>query len=552
MHSDYKNQQEDTLMLRRMLLEVLGSMDGVHKGEKQLPRQLLNYRANRMFRLVCRISLPTLLLTLILVGSSSAQTYSGQATAARVRNTIVGQPAVTVAVADTGDLPNAGGNITLASIGVNLSPVATVGSSTSTTQGGGSLSQSTSSINNVNIGVLSNVITADVVSSTTSASCPGQVLSGNSVITNLQINGGTVVVNGTPNQTVQVFLLGDLIGTLVINERIVGSREITANALHLFVTDPISLTTTDVVIASARSGINCVGAPPFNIYSGRGTGVRFNQFDVLFGDVTTLISDTGPLPGSGGNINVTTVGAGILPPVLTSGTVTSSTSGGIPGGNANTSQSASSVENLGINLLAGAVTLNATVLSSNTQCTCGLGIPTCTADSLVTGLAVNVLGLPVTVDVLGTPNQVVNIPVLGLGSITLTLNGRQSAGAGDITAFPLRIQTSLLGLIATDITIARSHSDIVCGIVPSAASVTVAGRVFDRYGRGAGRVMVSIIDSKGKVTTAVTNSFGNYRFSGIGAGETYVIAPSARGATYKPEVLWIGDDITGLDFYPSD
>ena len=108
-------------------------------------------------------------------------------------------------------------------------------------------------------------------------------------------------------------------------------------------------------------------------------------------------------------------------------------------------------------------------------------------------------------------------------------------------------------MIATDITIARSHSDIVCGIVPSAAGdLTIEGRVLDRNGRALSRVYVTGTDSKGKVTTVMTNSFGNFRITGITAGDTYVITPTARGYTFKTEVLWVNDSITGLDFRPSD
>src|SRR5687767_4945776 len=124
-----------------------------------------------------KLHFTSILITAFLLSAAAlsavGQTYSGQATAVRLTTTVVGQPVLTTAVADTGDLPNAGGTITLASVGVNLAPVATVGSSTSTTTGsdpGGSgspppaLSQSTASINNINVGVLSNLITADVVS----------------------------------------------------------------------------------------------------------------------------------------------------------------------------------------------------------------------------------------------------------------------------------------------------------------------------------------------------------------------------------------------------
>src|SRR5690606_31595119 len=113
-------------------------------------------------------------------GASNAQTYSGQATAARVTTTVVAQPGVTVAVADTGELPSTGGNITLTSAGVNVPPPLTVGSSNVSAIGNGLATQSIASIDNINIGLLSNAITASAVSATANAGCPSEVLSGSS------------------------------------------------------------------------------------------------------------------------------------------------------------------------------------------------------------------------------------------------------------------------------------------------------------------------------------------------------------------------------------
>ena len=477
------------------------------------------------------------------VGTSYAQSYSGQATAARVTTTVVGQPVITTAAADTGELPSTGGTISLTSAAVNVPPPLTVGSSNVSAIGSGNSTHSIASINNVNIGVLTNTITATVVSATANAGCPGQTFSGSSTFTGLTLNSGGVVVTGDPNQEIQILLAGNPVGVLRINEQIVTPRSITVNALHLIVTDPGTLTVTDVVIGSARAGINCGISPISNLYSGRGTGVSVNQVDVLTGDVTTFISDTGPLPTSGGTINASTTGAGIIPPLLTTGVVTASTQGGTP---VSQSNSAASVDNLGINLLSGAVTIGATVLNSTSQCTCSLGVPTCNGTSQITNLSVNVLGLPVSVTVLGTPNQIVNIPVLGLGSITLTLNGRESGTAADVTAYPLRIQTNLLGLVSSNIVIARSHSDIVCALAPSAAAVSVSGRVFDPYKRPIRGAMVSITDMSGVSRRAITNTFGYFTISGMPAGESYLLTADARRYTFDPRLLNLQDSVTGL------
>lgn len=498
-------------------------------------------------------------IILLVAGVGNAQTYSGQAYAVSATVNVFNQPVVTTAVTDTGDLPNAGGNISLTSVGVNLpGGIVTVGSSNSSTSGGpapGTTSQSAASVNNLNVGLLGAGITADVVSSTTSCACPGPLRLGNSVITNLVIAGSPILVTGAPNQVTTLNLSGSRVLTVVINEQILLPRSITVNALHITLDDPIGLTTTNVIVASARSGINCVISPNANLYSGRGTGVRLRQSSLGLGDISTIVSDTGPLPTSGGSITATTTGAG-LAPLLTTGVVVSNTSGGSPGGSVNTSQSDSRVNNLGVTVLGrfglNILGLTATVIESETQCQCTTGIPTCTGDSTLVGLNVTALGLNVPIVISGAPNQIVNIPLLGLGNVTLVINEQFSAGPGDITVNALHIQINVLPsiLIDTDIVLAHSHSDINCGLLPSAANASIAGRVTNGYGRAIPRTTVTVTDMQGVVRTAFTNIFGYYQVEGLRTAQNYIVEPRAKGYEFIPITVTLNDDLIDLDFSP--
>jgi hypothetical protein len=286
------------------------------------------------------------------------------------------------------------------------------------------------------------------------------------VITNLRVGGNLIAVSGTPNQTV-VLSAGTVTLTLVINERVVAPGSITANALHATFVDSLTGTSTNVIIASAHSDITCLAGSASNLYSGRGTGLRLRNFTILPpSSVSTVVSDTGFLPSFGGNIFVTTAGAG-LPGVLSTGVVTSSSSGGVPGGDINTSQSSSSVTNLNASLLGG-VAITATLIQSNTACQCGVGsVASCSGNSTITNLAVSVLGVPLAITIDGTPNQTVNLP-LGLGSIII--NEQTSAGAGDMTVNALHVNVTPLALDFTDLVIAHSHSDIKCKVISTAAS----------------------------------------------------------------------------------
>src|SRR5688572_16307533 len=212
---------------------------------------------------------------------AEAQTYSGQGFAGSVKVSLVGQPVVTTSVLDTGDLPAAGGTITQTRAGLYALPggVLTLGDRTVSTSGVGNSSTTSSSVNSVNVGALgfANLVTAGVVTANTSATCPGTVLTANSGVASLNVSGiGAVAVLPNTFVEVTVLLAGNRLLRVRANERIQHPGSITANALHITIEDPtqFNLVLVDVIIVSARSGINCGIAPVSDLYSGRGTAIR--------------------------------------------------------------------------------------------------------------------------------------------------------------------------------------------------------------------------------------------------------------------------------------
>lgn len=514
-----------------------------------------------------KIPYKSLVLSLVAILSASAdvssQTYSGQATAVKVTVTALGQPVVTTAVADTGDLSTTGGTISLSSIGTSVAGIVSVGASTASTSGIGNSSQSNAGVLSTNIAVAGNTIAIGAVTSQTLGTCPGEFMTSSSSVASLSINGSSVTILGSA-QSVPLSAAGNPIGTLHLNELISDSRSLTRNAVRLSVTDPDNGDIIEVVLASSRSGINCGFAPTQNLFSGRGTSVRLRQAALLSTDLSTIVSDTGPLPATGGLLASSTLGVSVgnllLDPLtLGTGTATSSSSGGVAAGTPGSTQSTSSVEDLSLVLLpnplplvADAVSITAGVLSSGTQCTCSLTVPTCSVtDNTITDLQVVVLGVPVDLDITGLPNQEIDIPVLGLGNITLIVNGRTSSGPNDITAFPLRVVTNLTGLVATEVTIARSHSGIQCGLSPSAAPATVSGRVLDKNGRAISRAPVSITDGDGFALTTATNSSGRYTFKSVPTGKMYFVSADVKGGKYEPHAVTVDEDLSDLNLYPS-
>lgn len=87
---------------------------------------------------------------------------------------------------------------------------------------------------------------------------------------------------------------------------------------------------------------------------------------------------------------------------------------------------------------------------------------------------------------------------------------------------------------------------------PTAAGLTISGRIFTASGTIASRALVSLTDDTGTTTTVSTNNLGYYRFIDVTAGQTVTISVSAKGATYAPRIINLSDNISDLDFYPEE
>ena len=83
---------------------------------------------------------------------------------------------------------------------------------------------------------------------------------------------------------------------------------------------------------------------------------------------------------------------------------------------------------------------------------------------------------------------------------------------------------------------------------PTAASVTVAGRVSTDDGRGLTNAIVTLTDATGETRTARTTAFGYYRFDDVGAGQTYIVAINSKRFVFTPQVVTITENINNLNF----
>lgn len=148
-------------------------------------------------------------------------------------------------------------------------------------------------------------------------------------------------------------------------------------------------------------------------------------------------------------------------------------------------------------------------------------------------------------------SQVASNPPYTLDQSVIAGGGGTSSSAGNTY--------SITGAIGQSVTDASSNSpySIKSGfftaaapLAPTAAMVSVSGRVLTNEGRGIRNVILILTDSNGYFKTATTTAFGYYSFADVVAGETYII--TARGKRFifsqQSQVVNVTDDATDINF----
>ena len=153
------------------------------------------------------------------------------------------------------------------------------------------------------------------------------------------------------------------------------------------------------------------------------------------------LSDTGPLPATGGNLQTSLASVGVL------GLVSAEALGSTTSGSGTTSQSQSSVVNL--NLLGGLIA--ADLVKSNSNASCSGGQAAVTGSSELVGLVV--AGTPVLV---ANPNLAISLP----GGISVIVNEQTSSAGGN--AGTMTVNALHVTGPSIEIVVSSAHSGITC------------------------------------------------------------------------------------------
>ncbi len=87
-------------------------------------------------------------------------------------------------------------------------------------------------------------------------------------------------------------------------------------------------------------------------------------------------------------------------------------------------------------------------------------------------------------------------------------------------------------------------------LAPTAASVSIGGRVLTPQGRGLQNARVTMTAQDGGIRIAAASAFGYFHFTDVPAGETYVFTIQSKRYVYSPQTLFVGEDFDELIFSP--
>jgi len=154
----------------------------------------------------------------------------------------------------------------------------------------------------------------------------------------------------------------------------------------------------------------------------------------------------------------------------------------------------------------------------------------------------------------GTTGNYINLPAAFVADATdpnsatkvTDVVGNLPHIAPGINEIYLRIMTS--NAVGNDEWVGIDDINIGC-FAPTAAAVTISGRVVTPQGSGIPRAVVTMTDGFGNVISAKTNSFGYYKFNNISAGESYVVNVSTKNYQFEQQVVRVLDAMSDFDLY---
>ena len=137
--------------------------------------------------------------------------------------------------------------------------------------------------------------------------------------------------------------------------------------------------------------------------------------------------------------------------------------------------------------------------------------------------------------------------------------GETFLGSTDVTTDPAGIVHGSFSTTLTAVPLVTAISATATGpdgtsefglsrLAPTAANVSVGGRVLTSDGHGISGALVTMSSLQGDSRYARTNPFGFYNFEDVPAAATYAVQASHKRYVFAPVIVTVTDQISDLDF----
>jgi hypothetical protein len=148
-----------------------------------------------------------------------------------------------------------------------------------------------------------------------------------------------------------------------------------------------------------------------------------------------------------------------------------------------------------------------------------------------------------------TNAQVASNPPYALDQAVIANGGSTSADAGNIYTVEGTIGQAIAGTTSSNSPFSvKGGFWTANALAPTAATVSISGRILTADGNGLRNARVTLTDMSGNARTVLSGKLGNFRFTDVQAGETYIVSVASRRYIFQPQVVTPTEDITELSF----
>lgn len=147
--------------------------------------------------------------------------------------------------------------------------------------------------------------------------------------------------------------------------------------------------------------------------------------------------------------------------------------------------------------------------------------------------------------------QVASNPPYTIEQSVIASGGGTSQDAGGVYSITGTIGQPITGVSGGSASYSvRSGFFTAAPLAPTAATVTVSGKVTTANGRGIRNVVVVMTDASGAIRTTTTTAFGYFYFNDVMSGGTYIFSARAKRFAFAQPTLVrsVAEEITDIDF----